>query len=162
MCNRGMSEDRALSAVAATGVSHTVLRHGRVAGIEEAAQARGVAVAAVVKTIVVRRGEDDYVLVLVPGDRTISWPRLRAHLGVRRVSMPSADEAWQATGYVRGSITPFGATRPWPVVADTRLVGREITVGGGAPGVAVLLQADDAISALGGSVADVTDPATAR
>ena len=41
-----------------------------------------------VKTIVVRRGEGDYLFVLVPGDRVISWPKLRALLGVSRLSMP--------------------------------------------------------------------------
>lgn len=146
-----------LRAVARSGIPHRILRHGPVASLPEAAQARGVAVEDVVKTIVVRRGAEDYVLVLVPGDRTISWPRLRSHLGVRRVSMPSADEALAATGYPRGAITPFGTTGNWPVVADQRLAGREITLGGGAHGVAVLVPADDAIAALGAVLADVTD-----
>ena len=65
----------------------------------------------IVKTLVVRRGEDDYLFVLVPGDRQISWPKLRALLGVSRLSMPDAAVAKEATGYERGTITPFGATR---------------------------------------------------
>lgn len=32
--------------------------------------------------------------------------------------MPDAAAAKEATGYERGTITPFGSTRPWPVVAD--------------------------------------------
>ena len=64
--------------------------------------------------MVVRRGEDDHLLVLVPGDRQISWPKLRSHLGVNRLSMPPADKAREATGYERGTITPFGSTRAWP------------------------------------------------
>ena len=61
--------------------------------LAEAAQARGVTPADVVKTLVVRRGDDDFLFVLVPGDRTISWPKLRALLGVSRLSMPDAATA---------------------------------------------------------------------
>ena len=64
-----------------------------------------------------RRGDDDFLLVLVPGDREISWPKLRALLGVSRLSMPSADVAREATGYERGTITPFGSTTAWPISA---------------------------------------------
>ena len=85
------------------------------------------------KTLVVRRGEDDYLFVLVPGDRTISWPKLRDLLGVSRLSMPDAATALDATGYERGTITPFGSTTAWPVVADERLRRPEVSLGGGAP-----------------------------
>ena len=153
---RQMTEDRALAALG--DVAHTVLRHGPVRSLREAALARGVDPSDVVKTLVVRRGAGDYVFVLVPGDRTISWPKLRALLAVSRMSLPDAAEALAATGYERGTITPFGATTAWPVVADAALVGRQITLGAGAHGVAVLLQADDALAALGAQVADVTDP----
>jgi Cys-tRNA(Pro) deacylase len=114
----------------------------------------------VVKTLVVRRGAGDYLFVLVPGDRQISWPKLRALLGVNRMTLPSADEALEATGYERGTITPFGSATAWPVVADSAIVGQEVTLGGGAHGVAVKLQADDAIAALDAQVADVTEDVT--
>ena len=91
------------------GLAHRVIRHGSVRSLAEAAVARGVEPADVVKTMVVRRGEGDYVFVLVPGDRVISWPKLRALLGVNRLSMPDADEALAVTGFPRGTITPFGA-----------------------------------------------------
>ena len=55
--------------------------------------ARGVEPRQVVKTLVVRRGEEDLLFVLVPGDRQISWPKLRALLGVSRMSMPDAAAA---------------------------------------------------------------------
>jgi prolyl-tRNA editing enzyme YbaK/EbsC (Cys-tRNA(Pro) deacylase) len=122
----------------------------------------GVDIPAVVKTIVVRRGDDDYLFVLVPGDRVISWPKLRALLGVNRLSMPDASEAKTATGYERGTITPYGSLKPWPVVADGRLRGREITLGAGEHGVAVAVDADAAVADLAGTYADVTDPEPAR
>lgn len=144
--------------MAASGVAHEVIRHGPVRSLPEAARARGVEVPDVVKTIVVRRADDDYLFVLVPGDRVISWPKLRTLLGVSRLSMPDAAAAKAATGYERGTITPFGSTTAWPVVADERLLGRRITLGAGEPGVAVAVDADEAVRVMGASVADVTDP----
>jgi len=148
----------ALQALRASGLQHEVLRHGPVRSLVEEADARGVEPADVVKTLVVRRGDDDHLFVLVPGLRTISWPRLRALLGVSRLSMPDAEAAKAATGYKRGTITPFGSTRPWPVVADERVRGRRITLGAGAHGLAVALDADAALAALSATVADISDP----
>jgi prolyl-tRNA editing enzyme YbaK/EbsC (Cys-tRNA(Pro) deacylase) len=62
------------TAAIALGVDHQVVRHGPVNSVEEAAAAQGVEVRDLVKTIVVRRAAGDYVFVLVPGGRQISWP----------------------------------------------------------------------------------------
>lgn len=148
----------ALAAMSAAGLRHTVTRHGRVGSLAEAAAARGVEPAAIIKTIVVRRAADDYLFVLVPGDRTISWPKLRTLLGVNRLSLPDAATAQDVTGYERGTITPFGATRPWPVVADERVTGR-VSIGAGAHGLAATVDAAEMIALLGAQPADVTEPA---
>ena len=150
---------RALAALDAAGLEYKVLRYGAVRNAQEAAQARGVELADVVKTIVVRRGESDYVFVLTPGDRAISWPKLRSLLGVNRLSLPDAQIAFTATGYERGTITPFGSTTAWPVGADSRFAGRTITLGSGEHGVALLLDADAALRAIDAKIADVTDAA---
>ena len=151
-------EARAAQALGASGIEHTITRHGRVNSLEEAAAARGVQPADIIKTLVVRRADDDYLFVLVPGDREISWPKLRAQLGVNRLSMPDAATAKDVTGYERGTITPFGSLTAWPVVADASVLGRTISIGAGAHGVAVTAYADDVVRALAADVADVTDP----
>lgn len=142
-------------AASTAGLAHREIHYGKVSSVEEAAAARGVPVSAVVKSLLVRRGEDDHLLVLVPGDRSISWPKLRGVLGVSRLSMPDADTAFAVTGYRRGTITPLGVDLP--VVADTRLVGQSITLGSGEPGVAIGLEADDLIKAFEATVADVSE-----
>jgi Cys-tRNA(Pro) deacylase len=148
---------RAIAAITAAGVAHTVTRIGPVRSLEEAAAARGIEPRDIVKTLVVRRGEDDFLFVLVPGDREISWPKLRELLGVSRLSMPTAQVAKDVTGYERGTITPFGSGRAWPVVADQTVAGRAISIGGGAHGVALTVDGSDVIRALSAQVADVTD-----
>lgn len=142
------------------GIEHRVIHPGHVTSVAEAAEACGVRPDQVVKTLVVRRGEDDYVLVLVPGDRSLSWPKLRALLGVNRMALPDADEALVATGYARGTITPLGLDLP--VVADERIVGEEITLGTGQRNTVVALSADAVVDAYAAIVADVTADASSR
>jgi Cys-tRNA(Pro) deacylase len=134
---------------------HRVVRHGPVSSLADAAEARGIRPDQVIKTMLVRRGDDDYVFVLVPGDRVISWPKLRRHLGVNRAAMPAAEEALAVTGYRRGTITPLGSNRPWPVIADERVRG-EVSIGGGDHGVSLTVQGQALIDVLEASVADVT------
>ena len=120
---------------------------------------QGIPPAALLRTIVVRRADDDYLFVLVPAGRRFDWPKLRAHLGVSRLSLPDADEAQRVTGYVRYTITPFGSTRAWPVIADATVMTQPvIAIGGGARGVNLHLSPADLVSALGAEVADVTNP----
>lgn len=153
-----MSTSRVEAALTHLGVPYRVVRHGPVSSLAEAAVARGISPGALVKTMVVRRAADDYLLVLVPGDRAIAWPKLRTLLGVSRLSMPDADTAFEVTGYRRGTITPLGTTTPLPVVADSRVTG-EISIGGGDHGVGMTLDAAALLAALDATVADVTEPA---
>jgi Cys-tRNA(Pro) deacylase len=149
----------ALEALAADGVPHRVVRTARASSAEESAEFQGIELGALLRTIVVRRGEGDYVFVLVPGGRRFDWPKLRALLGVARMSLPDADEAQAATGYPRGAITPFGSTRAWPVVADASIVDRAVVaIGGGAHGVNVHLAPSDLVAALDATVAEVSTP----
>jgi Cys-tRNA(Pro) deacylase len=149
----------AIRAIVAAGIPHRVVRTVPARDPAESAELQGIELGELLRTIVVRRGEDDYLFVLVPGGRRFDWPKLRAHLGVSRLSLPDAEEARDVTGYVRGAITPFGALRPWPVIADATV--REhprVAIGGGARGVNVHLAPADLLAALGAKVADVTRP----
>lgn len=155
----GAADTPALAALAAAGLDHVLVRTRRADSIEEAAQLRGVPVAAILKTLVVRRGEGDFVFVLVPGDRAIDWGKLRRRLGVRRLSLPDAAAAYDATGYERGAITPFGSTRAWPVVADEAILrATTVSIGGGGHGVSVLIDPRLLVEHLEAQVADVTKP----
>lgn len=151
------SSNPAVDAVAASGVAFEVKRTEPATSAEESAAFQGIELGDLLRTIVVRRGEDDYVFVLVPAGRRFDWPKLRALLGVTRLSLPDAEEAHAVTGYERGTITPFGAGRAWPVVADASIVGRpQVAIGGGARGVNIHIAADDLIRATRAQVADVT------
>lgn len=148
---------RAYAAALAVGVAFTVTRHGRVSSLAEAAARRGIAPRSLVKTMIIRISADDHRILLVPGDREISWPKVRALLGVNRVSMPDAATARTVTGYERGTITPFGTLTPLPVLADVT-ISQTISLGAGAHGVGMTVEAEPALAALGARRADLTEP----
>jgi len=148
-----------IPAMAGVDIPFRVVRTEPARSAEESAALQGIELGALLRTIVVRRGEDDYVLVLVPAGRRFEWPKLRAHLGVSRLSLPDADEARRATGYERYTITPFGATGAWPVVADASIMGHPVVaIGGGAQGLNIHLAPDDLVRYLDAAVVDVTEP----
>ena len=118
---------------------------------------QGIDLHQLLRTIVVRRGENDYVFVLVPGGRRFDWPKLRAHLGVNRLSLPDAEEAKAVTGYERGTITPFGSTNTWPVIADASISSlAKVAIGGGRRGVNIHLTPAELVEATHATVVDVT------
>ena len=147
---------RVLAAADQLGLEYELTRHGPVRSLAEAAAARGLTPHQVVKTMVVRVSADDHRFVLVPGDREIAWPKLRAVVGVNRLSMPAADAAYEVTGFVRGTITPLGSSTPLPVIADASVQGT-FSIGGGAHGVALTVDAAALVEALDATVADVTE-----
>ncbi len=124
--------------------------------LPEAAALLGIEAAGIVKTLVVKRSDDTFLFALVPGDRAISWPKLRAVVGVNRLRLPEPELALAATGYERGTIVPIGSSTEWPVFADERIVGRQIAMGAGAPGYSLFVDADALISAYGATVADIS------
>ncbi len=149
----------ALRAVSGSDLAYEVVRTEPANSAEESATLQDIEVGRLLRTIVVRRGPDDYVFVLVPGGRQIDWPKLRAHLGLNRLSLPDAGEAKAVTGYERGAITPFGTAKRWPVVADATIAGLgRVAIGGGARGVNLHVDATDLLAHFGADVADVTRP----
>jgi Cys-tRNA(Pro)/Cys-tRNA(Cys) deacylase len=152
-------ETPATRALDPSELAFTVVRTNRPDSADESAALQGIRLDQLLRTIVVRRGAGDYVFVLVPGGRQIDWPKLRAHLGVHRLSLPDAEEAKAATGYERGAITPLGSNTAWPVLADATIGGpRTVAIGGGARGVNIHAAASDLLASMGAVSADVTKP----
>jgi Cys-tRNA(Pro) deacylase len=125
--------------------------------LEEAASLLGVSPAEIVKSLVVKRHDGTFLFALVPGDRQISWPKLRAVVGVNKLRLPDAAVALEATGYERGTITPLGSSTAWPVFVDERAVGRRIALGAGEHGWSAWVNADAFVTAYDATVADISD-----
>ena len=146
---RGDAKDR--------GLAVEIVQRPPANSLEEAAVALGLEPSDIVKTLVVKRHDGDFVFALVPGDRQISWAKLRAIVNVNKLSLPHQDVARDATGYERGTITPLGSTTAWPVFADERIIGRRIALGAGEHGLSAFVDADALLDAFGATIADITD-----
>ena len=143
---------------AARGLMVEIVARPAAKSLEEAAGFLGIRPADIVKSLVVKHKDGSFLFALIPGDRQISWPKLRTLVGVNKLSLPPAEVALDATGYERGTITPLGSTNNWPVYADTTITGRRISMGAGAHGYSAFVDADSLTAALGAVVADISEP----
>ncbi|MCC2032812.1 aminoacyl-tRNA deacylase [Microbacterium allomyrinae] len=150
--------DRVTTAAAARGLDIEIKERPAANSLAEAAAILGLPPAGIVKTLVVKRSDDTFLFALIPGDRAISWPKLRAVVGVNKLQLPDPARALAATGYERGTIVPIGSTTEWPIYADAEIVGRRIAMGAGAHGYSLFVEADDLIAAYGATVADISQP----
>lgn len=153
---------RVVADAEARSIPIEIVEREAASSLEEAARALGIEPSSLVKSLVVKRSDGSYLFALVPGDRQIAWAKLRAVVGVNKLRLPDADAALEATGYERGTITPLGSTTAWPVFADERIAGRRISMGAGAHGVNLFVEADDLVTGLGATLADITEPLAPR
>lgn len=150
---------RFLDDAASRGLDVQLVERPPAKSLEEAATILGIRPSDIVKSLVVKHKDGTFFFALVPGDRQISWPKLRNLLGVNKLSLPAADVAFDATGYERGTITPLGSTTAWPVFADQSIAGRRISLGAGQHGYSAFVDADALTTALGAVVADISEEA---
>ncbi|GGR35988.1 aminoacyl-tRNA deacylase [Agromyces mediolanus] len=150
--------ERVRADAAARGLEIEVIERPAARSLEEAAELLGISPGDIVKSLVVKRSDGSYLFALVPGGRKISWPKLRALVGVNKLQLPDASLALAATGYERGTITPLGSTTAWPVYADETIAGRRVSMGAGEHGRSLFVDADALIAAYGATVADLSDP----
>lgn len=150
--------ERMKGAAMARSLAIEVISRQPAGSLPEAAAQMGVEVHKVIKSLVIKHKDGSFFFALVPGGRSISWPKLRALLGVNKLSLPRADVALAATGYERGTITPLGSLTPWPVIVDASIVTGSVVLGAGAHGYSTIVDSAELIKALEATVADISDP----
>ena len=131
-------------------VPHQIFRHENpVHSLEQAASDRGQRPSQVVRSILFRVAEDEFIMALVGGPEQISWKILRKHLGRSRISMASEDEVLAVTGYRVGTVGPFGLKRQVKVLMEKKLLDEEeVSIGSGMRNTAVILKTADLMNAL--------------
>lgn len=153
---------RVAADAASRGIELEFVERTNARSLEEAAEILGIQPADIVKSLVVKRHDGTFLFAEIPGDRQISWAKLRAVVGVNKLQLPEATIALEATGYERGTITPLGSTTAWPVYVDERVVGRRVSLGAGEHGLSAFADADQLIAGLEATVADISDELAPR
>lgn len=133
------------------GIPHRIFTHpGPIRSLEQAAHERGQRPEQVVRSILFRTGEDQYLMALVAGPDQISWKALRAYIGQSRVTMASEVEVLEVTGYPVGAVSPLGTVRQLRVLVDASVLAEEqVSIGSGVRGTTIILNSEALKSALG-------------
>jgi Cys-tRNA(Pro) deacylase len=128
-----------------------VFQHpGPVTSLEQAARERGQRPEQVVRSLVFRIAEGEYVMVLMAGPNQVPWKALRQYLGQSRLTTASDDELLTATGYRAGAVSPFGLPAPLRMLVDRTVLDQsEISIGSGERGITVILSVEDLKRGLG-------------
>jgi Cys-tRNA(Pro) deacylase len=132
-------------------IPHRTFTHpGPVKSLEQAARERGQRPEQVVRSILFRVGEDEYLMALVAGPVQISWKALRSYLGQSRLTTANEDEVLAVTGYPIGAVSPFGTARKLRVLVDPGVfVEEEVSIGSGVRGTTIIMKSTDLKNALG-------------
>ena len=91
----------------------------------EAASSLGCEVGAIVKSLLFKT-ENSFTLCLVAGDRKASIIKIKKTLNIKDVSMASADEVKDVTGFTIGGVSPVGHLNKIDVFIDNSLKRFEI------------------------------------
>lgn len=132
-------------------IPYTLFTHtGPIHSLEQAAAERNQQPEQVVRSLLFRLAQDEFLMVLVAGPQQIDWKQLRRLLGLSRLTMASPEELRRVTGYEMGAVAPFGLPAPLRILVDQSVLNQsEISMGSGMRGTAVLLKTADLLSALG-------------
>ncbi|MDT8307473.1 MAG: YbaK/EbsC family protein [Anaerolineae bacterium] len=133
------------------GIPHRTFTHpGPIRSLEQAAEERGHRPEQVVRSLLFRLSEDDFVMALVAGPAQVDWRALRRYLGESRLTTASQEEVRASTGYEPGAVSPFGLPVPMRVLVDESVLAEEeLSIGSGIRGTTVILRGSDLLAALG-------------
>jgi prolyl-tRNA editing enzyme YbaK/EbsC (Cys-tRNA(Pro) deacylase) len=135
------------------GIAHRVFRHaGVLTSLEQAAQERGQRPEQVVRSILFRLGQDQFIMVLARGGAQIPWKKLRQHLAQNRLTLATEDEVLRITGYAIGTVSPFGLRQHVRIFIDRQvLVEDQISLGSGVANTGIIMRSRDLLGALAGA-----------
>lgn len=150
------SVQRVTAALRAAGHPHApVMLDGAARTAQEAADALGIVVGQIAKSIIFRRRSDDAaVLVVTSGDRRVDEKRVSALVGP--IGRADADFVKSATGFTIGGVAPVGHTQAPVTLIDRELLRfDEIWAAAGHPHAVFRLRPQDLERLTGAPVADV-------
>ena len=145
--------ERLVTWLTAAGVPFRVLHHPPVRTSAEAAAARGTALEAGAKALVVRADDRPLHLVL-PADLRVDNARLRALLNARRLRFVTPDELLALTGCAPGAVPPFGNLFGLEVLVEEALTRvDEIAFNAGSREVSLTMRCADFLRLAGARIA---------
>ncbi len=139
---------------------HPVMLDAACRTARQAADALGVAVGQIAKSIIFRRESDDTaILVITSGDRRVNEKKVTALVGA--IGRADADFVKARTGFSIGGVSPVAHVMESVTLVDRELFRfDEIWAAAGHPHAVFRLSPADLEALAGAPVADVTEPLT--
>jgi len=119
--------------IAAHRITATILpMNGHTPTVDDAARELKVSTEQIIKSLVFMSAETP-LLVINNGLSRVDRRKLAAHLGVgrKKVKFASADQAFAITGFVVGSMPPFGHRQTLRTLVDPAVLTMDTIYGGG-------------------------------
>lgn len=96
------------------------------------------------------------VMVMIPGDCTVDYAKLKAELKVSRLRLLNAYEVRQLTGYLIGCTPPVALKTEMPRYIDIHALREDVVyTGGGEPEMVLKIRSYDLVRAADADVVDV-------
>jgi Cys-tRNA(Pro)/Cys-tRNA(Cys) deacylase len=110
----------------------------------------------VFKTLVARGVRHGVCMAVIPGNAELDLKALAEACGERKVHLVPVKELQGLTGYVRGGVTAFAATKEYPVFVD-QTMGRfdRVSISAGVRGLQILMAPADYRKAAKATVASL-------
>ena len=115
------------------GIEYKVLpQEKQTTSIEETAAQRGINPAVMVKSILLRDMDENYILACVPGNKSVDPKKVRAQLSCRRVTCVAAHQVQEVTGFEVGTVTPLLLPKNFAILFDISLQAQKtVTISSG-------------------------------
>lgn len=134
---------RALRAADASFEAHPY-RYEAHSGASGAAEALGLELHQIVKTLIMEDEHAQPMAVLMPGDCRVNTGELARQLERKRVGPCLPEVAQRHSGYLVGGTSPFGLKRAMPIYVDVRVKDLSMLwINGGKRGIMVSMTPDE-------------------
>lgn len=115
-----------------------------------ASESIGMPIEQTIKSLVVEVRKQNYLVVLMPGSKTISFKKLAKACGAKKAEMADPAAAERLTGYLVGGISPFGMKQRLRVIIDTGLLSFDkVAINGGKRGLMLIMNPADILKVTG-------------
>ena len=123
----------------------------------EAASSLGCEVGAIVKSLLFKT-ENTFTLFLVAGDKKASLNKIKKILDIKDVSMASADDVKNVTGFTIGGVSPIGHSNKIDILIDLSLDRfKELFAAAGHPNCIFKISFEDLSKITEGSVKELVE-----
>ena len=123
----------------------------------EAALSLGCEVGAIVKSLLFKT-ENTFLLCLISGDKKASLNKIKKNLNIKDVSMASAQEVKEITGFTIGGVAPIAHLNKLDVFIDNSLERFEhLYAAAGHPKCVFKINFKDLLKVTNGSIREITE-----